>query len=88
MEQIEELDVDEIINQGLDVDEIISFFAKRGYSHVVRILRDAVNQYKRDMVDDDYVQELLSESSDDCDIDCVLEKLTVSVNPDGFFELK
>lgn len=70
----------------IDIDEIISHYARRGDVEIVRILRDAVDRYKQDMMDADYEPSFTDSSSDD-DADTVMERLHVQVNPDGFYEL-
>ncbi len=73
----------------IDIDEIISHYARRGDVEIVRILRDAVDRYKQDMMDADYEPSFSDTSSeDDGDADAVMERLHVQVNPDGFYNLR
>jgi len=84
---LQDLDFDD---WDIDIEEIITHYARRGDAEVVQILREAVDTYKQDITDGDYYPPppVSDSSSDDDDTDTVMERLHIQVNPDGFHELK
>ena len=90
MTQINNLQDIEFDEWDIDIDEIITHYAIRGDFDIVHMLREAVDTYKREMMDGDYenINEIfLTDTSSDDDDDTVSENIQVQVTPDGFYEL-
>jgi len=70
----------------IEIEELISFYARRGEVDAIEILRNMQEEYERH-VDPDYNPESDTDSTDSDDSDLVEEDLQVNPSLNGFCSL-